>query len=349
MINMKKILTLLLCAIAFNTNAQQTVEGTTYFLPKTAVQFRILIEKTTYTPGELAVYGDKYMKTENADENPSVTYRIINTTNNSYGVPDTTKQHTVIVDKKHSIIRVNKDASGMLLAINAEPKPIEGIKDFKAAAKQTPINPRDFMNADILSAGSKAKMAELIAQDIYDIRESRNQLSRGEADFMPKDGEQLKIMLANLSKQENALMQVFEGTIVKDTVEKVITFIPEKEVSKQVLFRFSSKLGLVDSDDLSGRPFYISVTDLHSITPLKLDIENKKSKDDCGVYVNLPGSIRISLYDGSKQYKSFDIYAAQFGRTESISGELFGKKITTHLVLNPVTGNADELRTEPLE
>lgn len=58
---------------------------------------------------------------------------------------------------------------------------------------------------------------------------------RGEADFMPKDGEQLKIMLANLSKQENALMQVFEGTTVKDTIEKVINFIPEKEVNKQNL------------------------------------------------------------------------------------------------------------------
>ncbi len=81
----------------------------------------------------------------------------------------------------------------MLLAINAEPKTIESIKDFKAAP--------DFMNADILSAGSKAKMAELIAQDIYDIRESRNQLSRGEADFMPKDGEQLKIICERYSRE----------------------------------------------------------------------------------------------------------------------------------------------------
>lgn len=349
MINMKKIFTFILCAIALTANAQQPVEGTTYFLPKTAVQFRILIEKTTYTPGELAVYAEKYMKMQNTDEKPSVAYRIISTTNNCFGIPDTTKQHTAIVDKKHSIIRINKYENGMLLAINAEPKTIEVVKDFKPAPKPAAVNPHDFMNADILSAGSKAKMAELIAQDIYDIRESRNQLSRGEADFMPKDGEQLKIMLANLSKQEKALMQVFEGTIVKDTVEKVITFIPEKEVNKQVLFRFSSKLGLVDSDDLSGRPIYISVTDLHSIAPLKLDFDAKKSKDDCGVYVNLPGSIRLSLYDGNKQYKSFDISAAQFGRTESISGELFGKKITTHIVLNPVTGNADELKTEPLE
>lgn len=171
MTNMKKILIFILCAMALNANAQQPVEGTTYFLPKTAVQFRILTEKTTYNPGELAVYAEKYMKMQNTDESPSVAYRILSTTSNSYGIPDTTKQHTAVVDKKHSIIRVNKYANGMLLAINAEPKTIEVVKDFKAAPKPAAVNPRDFMNADILSAGSKAKMAELIAQDIYDIRE----------------------------------------------------------------------------------------------------------------------------------------------------------------------------------
>ena len=31
--------------------AQQTVAGTTYFLPKTALRFAVKVEKTTYTPG----------------------------------------------------------------------------------------------------------------------------------------------------------------------------------------------------------------------------------------------------------------------------------------------------------
>ena len=64
------------------------------------------------------------------------------------------------------------------------------------------------MNEDILSAGSSAKMAELCALEIYDIRDSKSLLNKGQADFMPKDGEQLRIMLANLETQENALMQL---------------------------------------------------------------------------------------------------------------------------------------------
>lgn len=44
------------------------------------------------------------------------------------------------------------------------------------------------MTEEILIAGSTAKMAELVAKEIYNIRESKNSLTRGQADYMPKDG-----------------------------------------------------------------------------------------------------------------------------------------------------------------
>jgi hypothetical protein len=339
-------ISIILCSLGIN--AQQPVEGSTYFLPKTAVRFSVLVEKTAYTPGELAIYGEKYMKLTDIDYNSSTSYRIVSTTLSSIGTPDSSKQHTAVIDKKHSIISVERDRSGILLAINAKPMIKDAPKSFVAAAKPAPLNARDFMTEDILAAGSKAKMAELIAQDIYEIRDSRNQLSRGEAEFMPKDGEQLKIMLANLNKQEQALMQVFKGTISKDTIEEVITFIPQKEENKYLLFRFSKNFGFTDKDDLAGNPYYVSVEDEHSMPELKLANEEKKSKDDCGIYVNLPGKIKITLFDGNQQRASFELYAAQFGKEESISGELFGKKFTTHIVLDPVTGNAQQLKTEPL-
>lgn len=70
-------------------------------------------------------------------------------------------------------------------------------------------------------AGSTAKMAELVAKEIYNIRESKNALVRGQADNMPKDGEQLKIMLANLEEQEAAMTEMFSGTLNKD--ERIFT------------------------------------------------------------------------------------------------------------------------------
>lgn len=76
-----------------------------------------------------------------------------------------------------------------------------------ATTQKKKINPRDFLTEEILMAGSTAKMAELVAKEIYNIRESKNALVRGQADNMPKDGEQLKIMLANLEEQEAAMTE----------------------------------------------------------------------------------------------------------------------------------------------
>ncbi len=48
-----------------------------------------------------------------------------------------------------------------------------------AVSKQ--VNPRDFLTEEILMASSTAKMAELVAKEIYQIRESKNALLRGQA------------------------------------------------------------------------------------------------------------------------------------------------------------------------
>ena len=71
-------------------------------------------------------------------------------------------------------------------------------------------------------------MAELIAQDIYEIRESRNLLVRGQADNMPKDGEQLRLMLNQLDKQDMAMTGLFSGITTKDTTEHIMTIIHQE-------------------------------------------------------------------------------------------------------------------------
>lgn len=347
---MKKVLLTTLCAcFAMLTKAQIPTEGTTYFLPKTALNFALLIEKTAFTPGQYADYAERYLK-QKVKNKPYTQYRIVGISLSTCGVPDSSKRHIVIIDKKHSIVRVELDRNNVLKAVNAKATQQVQPVPFKAARKPAAVNTKDYLTEDMIAAGSSAKTAELIAQEIYDIRESRNQLSKGEAEFMPKDGEQLKIMLHSLNTQETALRQVFEGTIETDTLEQTISYTPTKEVQKELLFRFSRHLGMVDKDDLSGVPYYISIADEHIIPKIEGAVNNdKKSKEDIGLYVNLPGKIKITLYREERIDKQFETYAAQFGRVEGISGTLFGRKFTTHIVLNPINGNVESMNTEPLE
>ena len=38
------------------------IDGSSYFLPKTALRFTLLVEKTTYKPGEFNQYAERYLK-----------------------------------------------------------------------------------------------------------------------------------------------------------------------------------------------------------------------------------------------------------------------------------------------
>ena len=153
-------------------------------------------------------------------------------------------------------------------------------------------------------------------------------------------------MLFRSDKQEQALLQVFAGTTVKDTTETIITYVPTKAVERDVLFRFSRHYGMADKDDLGGAPYYISVEDLHSIPTMQASIDRGKVKDNAGVYVNLPGKVKISVAQEANLRAVIELYMAQFGKTEPLSGELFGKKQFTQMVMNPVTGTIESVKTE---
>ncbi|HEY9551639.1 MAG TPA: DUF4831 family protein, partial [Prevotella sp.] len=341
---MKRTLLALVCTmLSLSAMGQTLTEGVSYFLPKTALRISLLVEKTTFIPGQYAKYAERYMKQQVRNQ-AFTQYKIIGMDLAAYGVPDSSKQFIVPISKKHSIVRVELDQNNVLKAVNAIPKNYELPRPFVPARKPSRPNPNDYFTEDMIAAGNSAKTAQLIAQEIYDIRDSRNQLSRGEAEFMPKDGEQLKTMLQALQTQEEALLQVFQGTTVTDTLEQYITYVPDKEVSSELLFRFSRHLGMVDKDDLGGEPYYISIADEHFVPKFTgTPINEKKDKEDIGLHVNMPGKIKVTLTDGNRQNKLFELYAAQFGNVEGISGTLFGKKFTTHIVLNPVNGNVESM------
>ena len=327
----------------------QSTESTDYYLPQTVMQFTVKVEKTTYTPGKFAPYAGRYLK-KTVNQDAAITYRLIGMDMTPASQPDTARHFNLFIDKKRSIFKVCRADNGQLLAINTDVRPAPvSLPTFTPAPHTPPLNPNDFMSEDILNAGSAAKMAELTAKEIYDIRDSRNQLSRGQADFMPKDGAQLRIMMANLDRQEQALTQLFEGVTTQDTAWTAINFLPTRE-GQEVLFRFSKRFGLVDADDLSGEPYYIEVTDLHSVAaPEPSPIEKKEDKNDIGLRVVQPGKIRANITDGVKTINSYELLAPQFGTVSSMSGELFGKKQSAKIIFDPLTGSVKTIETIPVE
>ena len=323
-----------------------TPEGAVYLLPKTGIKVTILIEKTTYTPGELCKYAERYLRIKEASPTPSVSYRITNIRQEAFAVADTSKHYAIEFNSKTVATNVRLSDDGILLAINAEPNLLPVTKPFVAAPRPASVNPRQYMNEETLAAGSTAKMAELIAQDIYEIRESRNLLVRGQADNMPKDGEQLRLMLNQLDKQDLAMTSLFTGTTTKDTTEYTMTIIPDKASDRKVLFRFSQKLGLLESDDLAGVPYYYMAEDLKTVPPVEIIDPKKKNKQAQGVYVNIPGKLRSTISDAQGIVDTAEFPAGQFGNVELLSGALFNKRYTTRLWIHPLSGAVEKIDVE---
>ena len=322
-----------------------TQEGAIYCLPKTAIRVTILVEKTTYKPGDLCKYAERYLRLNNVSPVPSESYALIDISEQAIAVADTTKIYAMKFDSKTSACNVALSDDGILLAINATPREQERVKPFVSSPRAATVNPRQYMSEEILAAGSTAKMAELTARDIYEIRESRNLLVRGQADNMPKDGEQLRLMLSQLDLQDRAMTSLFEGVTTIDTTEYSFVVAADKDTEQQILFRLSRQLGVVDADDLAGTPYYISITNLHSV-PSPDPVIKKKGKQEQGVYVNIPGKMRSVVSTVTGELLNEELPAPQFGNTELLSGALFNKRYTTHLWLNPLTGAVDRLEAE---
>ena len=328
-----------------------TVEGVNYFLPKTALRVVVTAEKEVVIPGEYNMYAYKYMRMQDVPLQTSVTWRLKDIMLQPYGVPDKSKAYSLKLKGQTVAPLVSLSSDGLLLAINTTAgeevlPPLPKGKNAQATVTKGELH--NYLTREMLQAGSQAKTAELIAQEIYTVRESRDALLRGEADNTPKDGQQLKLMLDGLEHQQQVLTSVFAGTKEVSEVVYVFDIIPAKETDKLLLCRFSKRLGLVDHDDMAGAPVYISIKCMEMLPQVVQDekAEAKKAKFQSGVYCNVPVRTELKIYDVEDTYVCMEIPMAQFGRVELLSGELFNKMSDTQVTFFQSTGGVKELRAD---
>lgn len=312
--------------------------GVVYSLPKTQIELEIKTNKVNYTPGEFSKYADRYLRMTSISAEPEVYWELASVKAKSVGVPNSEATYFVKLKDKTVAPLMELTENGIVKTINVPYS--KSSSDKKAAPApaglQKKVNPREFLTEEILMASSTAKMAELVAKEIYNIRESKNALLRGQADNTPSDGAQLKIMLDNLNAQEEAMTRMFSGTCNKEEKTFTVRLTPDKEFNNEVAFRFSKKLGVVANNDLAGTPFYISLKDLKTVNIPQED--GKKKKDLDGIAYNVPGQAMVTLTDGKKKLYEGELPITQFGVTEYLAPVLFNKSATIKVYFDPNTG-----------
>ncbi len=193
------------------------------------IEIEVKANKITYTPGEFSKYADRYLRLNKVSADPEEYWELTSVQVKPVGIPDKDNVYFVKMKDKTVAPLIELTEDGIIKSINV---PI----DKKAAipaqslvpAQKKKVNPRDFLTEEILMANSTAKMAELVAKEIYNIRESKNALVRGQADNMPKDGAQLKLMLDHLDEQEQAMTEMFSGVLNKEEKIYTIRLTPQR-------------------------------------------------------------------------------------------------------------------------
>ena len=322
-----------------------TLEGVCYYLPRTALRVVVKAECTVTRPGDFAKYAFKYLRLQDVPTQATVTWRIVSVELQPYGVPDKNKAYTIHLKGRTVAPLVGLSRDGILLSINtdADETSLPALPEGIPAPK--PVNPRDYMNQEMLSAGSVSKMAQLVAQEIYDIRDSRNALIRGEADNTPKDGAQLQLMLDQMDKQTAALESLFKGTQETSTIVRSLSVIPSEVTEKMLLCRFSQKLGLVNSDDLSGEPIYLSIENMETLPAVVEDeaTDRKLAKVDKGVFYNVPARMKATVFSAQQTFTSLETPMGQFGNVLMLSNTLFDKKTTTKVTFFQQSGGVKDV------
>jgi hypothetical protein len=240
--------------------------------------------------------------------------------------------------------QVTLTRDGILKAIHASSDETD-----EANPNDTPIvtgavtDPHKFLTEEMLIAGSSYKMADLVAKEIYAIRDSKSSLTRGQADYMPSDGAALQLMLTNLDEQERSLTSMFAGVTLQTVRTLRVRLEPATDGSRQQAFRFSQRLGVVSADNLAGEPYYLTVRNLNTL-PAAAEKAQKKPQ---GIIYNVPGKAEVTVQAAGQTYFKGELPITQLGSTEVLASDLFtNKKVDTKVIFNPHTGAIVKIEKE---
>lgn len=347
---MKKTIAAVISAFLVNAATAQQVQqvtigdnynyGITYSLPATALQFTVQAQVTKTVAGKYAMYAEKFLGLHDVALNDQTLCEISNIRMEGVPQADSDRTYHISFSEKGALPTFYLTADRCLWSINQQPELPEPVApELTDPGKSLRYRPTDVLTGDILKAGSKAKQAELIAQEILSIRESRSELIRGEADNVPNDGQQLQLMLDNLTAQEEALLSFFVGTTTVTQQQRVFTVMTSDATERQLVFRFSRELGFVDTDDYAGAPYYVSVSVVEdNRMPASLDPKAQK-KADKGIAYCVPGKARITLFNAQGTLAHGDLPMAQFGHVEYLPQAQFtDKKKPCSALFIPATG-----------
>ena len=345
---MKKIfLSIMLVAMSQMGMAQVVQENeaaVVYYMPKNELVITLQYDIVNEEPGIFYQYAGRYLGAEDVIKESKTSYVLTSIENELVTTADTERAYKIDASLGIKEQMIALSADGRLLGYNVgeeakgdeakgESLEVKGESlEVKGTDKLMPLLEEQFM------ASSTAKMAEGAAKMIYRIREARLNLLAGEVEHVPADGEAMKQVLAEMDRQEQALVELFIGKTTVSHASHSLIYTPMQSVESETLCRFSVHSGVVAADDLSGEPIYISLEATKQSLSTAVEISSKAPLLS-QLYYNLPGEAKVNMTYKGKQMACSTYQIAQFGVAIPVAKQWFTSKQTPVIHINPETGN----------
>ena len=348
------IVAALLMAVGY-TNAQVVRENeaaVVYYMPKTELVIHIDYEVVTQTPGVFYQYAERYLGAKEIimENNTNCQLRAVRIATESSA--DTERAYKVTAQKGINTQLVSLSEDGRLVGYGIENASLQfsersqgelqnGSKAaYSLEAKSEGLMP---LLEEQFMAGSVAKMAEGAAKQIYRIRETRLNILAGDVEHVPADGKAMELVLNELDKQEQALVALFVGKTQVTHHTHAVRYVPGESVEKEVVCRLSAHNGIVDKNDLSGEPLYLTLA-AKKQTLLPAGYIDKNTPLLSQIHYNLPGEAQVTLTFKGKQMAEQTVAVAQYGVAVPLVQDLFAGKATPKIKISAETGNILEIR-----
>lgn len=359
---MKKIALALASLAMFATGTAQTSQrltagkaseyGLVYTLPQTAVDIYLEAEITEQQPGEFYNYARRHLGITDAITMSRRSAELKNVVIVPRGVVDP-QQQWLAQFKVGTSAYMTLTENNIPLAINSEARFESEMPEIPVACEAAPSAletpaARQAVTQEMARSASASKKAELTAQRIFELRETRSDILSGEAENYPSDGDAMRLVLDNLSAQEAALTAMFAGTKTSRTVVEKVSLVPDSaEVSGMVLARLSTVEGIVDADNLAGAPITLDIKILEAGTLPLTEKGEQKTFPRGGVAYRIPGKALVTINYAGREVASQEVSMAQLGVVFGLNPALFtDKKQPYSLVFDPTTGAVVKL--EPM-
>ncbi len=323
-----------------------------YTLPNTALDIYIEAELSHSEPGVFYNYARRHLGISDAITETSRSARVLNVVIVPHGVANPNNRWTAQF-KPGNTVSIALSENNIPLAINTDEVSQEIEVDIPEPREASPTAleseaARQAVTSDMVRSSSVSKCAELAAQRIFELRETRSDILAGEAENMPSDGTAMQLVLDNLAAQEAALTAMFTGTTSTHTVVERYSLLPDStDINGRVLARLSAVDGLIAADNLAGAPITIDVKVIErGVVPVN-EQGLAKTFPKGGVAYNIPGTAAVTVRWEGRPIATQTVSLAQLGITFGINPALFSdKRAPYQAIFDQATGAL--LKLEPV-